>query len=108
MGYILSGIPLSYDKESNPISEAITFGAIQVPPNGQPIILMADRQSVGGYPKIVNVISADLPLLAQAKSGDSIRFELIEIRKAQFIYITQIKELNLIESALKPYFTDHS
>jgi allophanate hydrolase subunit 2 len=65
------------------ISEATSFGSIQVPRGGQPIVLMADRQTSGGYPKIGTVASADLPVLAQKKPGDSIRFTLIDVHDAQ-------------------------
>lgn len=65
------------------VSEATVFGTVQVPPDGQPIILLADRQSAGGYPKIAYVYSVDLPLLAQAKPGDEIRFVRGELAQAQ-------------------------
>ena len=58
------------------ISDATVVGAVQVPPSGQPILLMADRQTTGGYPQIAVVITADLPLAGQLGPGDSVRFEL--------------------------------
>jgi biotin-dependent carboxylase-like uncharacterized protein len=74
MGYRLEGAALALRRPLEMISEATSFGTIQVPPNGQPIILMADRQSAGGYPKIGYVVSADLPALAQALPGDVLHF----------------------------------
>jgi antagonist of KipI len=69
------------------ISEGITFGAIQVPSSGQPIVMMADSPTTGGYPKIAAVTSADLPLLAQClPSKSKIRFRETSIAKAQKKY----------------------
>ena len=74
MGYRLEGPPLARVKEGELISEPVGIGAIQVPAAGEPILLMADRQTAGGYPKIGHVISADLPLAGQLAPGDSIEF----------------------------------
>ena len=60
MGYRLEGPPLPRAREGEPISEPLALGAIQVPTAGEPILLMADRQTVGGYPKIAQVVTADL------------------------------------------------
>ena len=77
MGYRLTGSALPTRKDSGEmISDATVMGAVQVPPSGQPILLMADRQTTGGYPQIAVVITADLPLAAQLVPGDSIQFEL--------------------------------
>ena len=87
MGYRLEGTPLTYRKKSELISEGMTMGAIQVPSSGQPIIMMADSPTTGGYPKIGAVASADLPLLAQCVPGKSkIRFRKTTIAKAQKKY----------------------
>ena len=77
MGYRLTGSALPTRKDSGEmISDATVVGAVQVPPSGQPILLMADRQTTGGYPQIAVVITADLPRAAQLVPGDSIQFEL--------------------------------
>lgn len=76
MGYRLEGPPLPVRRRGEPISEPLAFGAIQVPPAGAPILLMADRQTAGGYPKIASVIAADLPLAGQLGPGDFIEFTL--------------------------------
>lgn len=83
MGYRLQGRPLRLAEPAELLSEPVAFGTIQVPADGNPIILMADRQTTGGYPKIAEVISVDLPLLAQAQAGSEIRFELTDIGEAQ-------------------------
>jgi antagonist of KipI len=87
MGYRLEGPPLRHRGKPELISEGLTFGAIQVPPDGQPIIMMADGPPTGGYPKIGAVASADLPLLAQCVPNQSrIRFRETTVRKAQEKY----------------------
>jgi allophanate hydrolase len=64
------------------VSDCVTPGAIQVPGNGQPIVLLADCQTVGGYPKIATVVSADLPRLGQCRSGEIVRFEAVSLKQA--------------------------
>ena len=83
MGYRLNGIKIQHKDGADIISGGITFGAIQVPGHGEPIIMMADRQTTGGYTKIANVISVDLPYLAQLKAGDKVGFEKITVDEAQ-------------------------
>jgi antagonist of KipI len=83
MGYRLQGRPIAHKKGSDIISDGIAMGAIQVTGDGQPIIMMADRQTTGGYTKIANVITADLPKVAQAKPGDIIKFVSVSIDRAQ-------------------------
>jgi len=79
MGMRLEGQPLAHISAAaaDIVSDGVTPGAIQVPGNGQPIILLADCQTVGGYPKIATVIRADLPRLAQLHSGQSLRFAAV-------------------------------
>lgn len=83
MGYRLSGPPLLHAGSADIVSDATPPGAIQVPANQQPILLMADRQTTGGYPKIAVVISADLPLAAQLLPDDTIKFTAIGVHEAQ-------------------------
>ncbi|MGA9224818.1 MAG: KipI antagonist, partial [Mesobacillus sp.] len=73
------------------ISDAIPPGGIQVPASGEPIILMAERQTTGGYPRIGTVVSVDLPALAQALPGSVIRFKEISIEEAQALYLRRKK-----------------
>jgi allophanate hydrolase subunit 2 len=87
MGYRLEGAPLVHKRKTELISEGMTMGAIQVPLSGQPIVMMADSPTTGGYPKIASVISADLPLLAQCVPNKSkIRFRRTTVAKAQKKY----------------------
>lgn len=74
MGYRLDGPPMELAAPLEILSEAVTFGTLQLPPDGRPIALMADRQTTGGYPRIGEVASVDLPLLAQVRPGELIRF----------------------------------
>ncbi len=96
MGYRLEGAAIEHVEDGNIISDGICMGAIQVPSDGQPIILMADRQTTGGYSKIAHVISVDLPLIAQGKYGDSLRFEAISIEEAQKLYLEEFEVLQKI------------
>ncbi|MEP6894284.1 MAG: biotin-dependent carboxyltransferase family protein [Chloroflexota bacterium] len=87
MGYRLEGATLQHRSKAELISEGMTMGAIQVPSSGQPIVMMADSPTTGGYPKIGTVASADLPLLAQCVPGKSkIRFRETTVAKAQNRY----------------------
>ena len=81
MGYRLSGAQISPSIHGI-LSEGICLGAIQVPADGQPIILLRDRQTIGGYPKLGSVLSLDLDRLAQLVPGDTLRFEPISIDQA--------------------------
>lgn len=83
MGYRLEGPALALSSPREMWSEAVAFGTIQVPPDGQPIVLMADRQTTGGYPKIAHVCAVDLPRLAQRMPGESVRFTVVGLEEAQ-------------------------
>ena len=74
MGYRLEGPRLEHAGGADILSDATPIGSLQVPASGQPILLMADRQTTGGYPKIGVVIAADLPLAGQLAPGDWIEF----------------------------------
>ncbi|MGP4041397.1 biotin-dependent carboxyltransferase family protein [Gracilibacillus sp. D59] len=82
MGYRLEGTPITKSKEEQLLTEATTFGSIQVPPNGQPIILMADGQPTGGYPKIGQVARVDLSKISQLRPGQPFRFKKITVKDA--------------------------
>ena len=79
MGMRLEGRHIAHARGHNITSDAIAPGSVQVPGNGQPIVLLADRQTTGGYPKIATVISADLPALGRLPIGAKIRFESVTI-----------------------------
>lgn len=82
MGYRLQGPVIEHRREADIISDATCLGSIQVPGHGLPIILLADRQTTGGYPKIATAISVDVYHLGQAKPGDTIRFFPISVTEA--------------------------
>jgi len=96
MGYRLSGPKIVRKASAQFISDGTAMGALQVPFDGQPILLMADRQTTGGYPKIAVVISADLPLAAQLAPGDSITFTPCTITQAQTALQKQRAELDAV------------
>lgn len=100
MGYRLQGATLTLEKPLQIYSEPTAFGSIQVPPDGSPIILMADRQSTGGYPKIANVITTDLGFLAQSLPGQTIRFSLTTIEDAQKIWAERVRSLHELQQQL--------
>ncbi len=82
MGYRLEGTPIQKRKEEQLLTEATSFGSIQVPPNGQPIILMADGQPTGGYPKIGQIARVDLSKVSQLRPGQPFRFQKITVDEA--------------------------
>jgi allophanate hydrolase subunit 2 len=84
MGMRLEGTPLAHNElGADIVSDGVTPGAIQVPANGRPIILLADCQTSGGYPKIATIISADLSKLAHRKPGDILRFIKVNQQEAK-------------------------
>jgi antagonist of KipI len=97
MGFRLEGPVLAHSRGPEIISDATGLGALQVPSSGQPILLMADRQTTGGYPKIATVITADLPVAAQLAPGDSIRFTACTQREAMAALIAQEQALLRVE-----------
>ncbi|WP_316791145.1 biotin-dependent carboxyltransferase family protein [Pedobacter frigoris] len=100
MGYRLNGKALQQQVSKEMLSSAVTFGTIQVPAQGAPIVLMADHQTTGGYPRIAQVISADLTLLAQMQPGREITFELITLEQAQVLLLTQEQQLSQLRQTL--------
>jgi antagonist of KipI len=99
MGYHLIGIPLQLPERKEMLSSGVSFGTMQLLPNGQLIILMADHQTTGGYPRIGHVISAHLPKLAQLRPGDAIRFRMTDIHTAERLYSSQQQEMNILNRA---------
>lgn len=104
MGYRLEGKSLTLQQPLNLLSEGVTYGTIQIPPNGKPIILMADRQTTGGYPKIGQVISADLSLLAQLQPLHTIKFKKVSIAEAESAFIKKEQALHKIKLSLQLKF----
>jgi biotin-dependent carboxylase-like uncharacterized protein len=83
MGYRLEGTKLTHNHGHNIVSDGTVDGSIQVPGSGQPIVLMKDRGTTGGYPKIATVITADLGRMAQTQAGQTVRFKSVSIEAAQ-------------------------
>ncbi|WPB56275.1 biotin-dependent carboxyltransferase family protein [Xylophilus sp. GOD-11R] len=103
MGYRLEGPSLQRDEPRDMLSEAVAFGTMQVPPDGRPIVLMADRQTSGGYPRMAQVASVDLPLLAQHMPGDTLRFEPISLDAAQHLLVRRARAMQRLAHALRPH-----
>jgi len=101
MGLRLEGPPIMQSMNRAMITEGVSLGAVQVPPSGLPIILFVEQQTTGGYPKIANVISADLHRLGQLRPRDEIRFELVSFESARSLLIEQENLLASPESILE-------
>jgi antagonist of KipI len=99
MGYRLNGTALKMKAQTEIVSSGVAFGTVQLLPNGQLIVLMADHQTTGGYPRVANVISAHLPALAQMKPNDQITFKMIEVKEAQQKLLKQQQYLQLVQHA---------
>lgn len=96
MGYRLQGKALRHKASADLITDPVPLGAIQVPANGQPILLLAERQPTGGYPKIGTVISVDLPAIAQLMPGACIRFHPVSLEEGQQLLYEQERLLRLL------------
>jgi allophanate hydrolase subunit 2 len=99
-GYRLDGPTLAPDEPIEVISEGVTFGTIQVPPSGEPIVLMASRQTTGGYPRLGEVASVDLPLLGQLPPGSAVRFQPIDLEEAQSLLLARERDLARTHEAI--------
>jgi antagonist of KipI len=100
MGYRLSGKPLEFQHYEEQLSSGTVNGAVQLPPNGQPIILLSDRQTVGGYPIIAVVASVDVQKVAQANVHSQIYFQAIALQEAQALYRAQQRAMQLCKAHL--------
>ena len=107
MGYRLAGENLFLKTPTELISSPVGFGTIQLLPNGQLIILMANYQTTGGYPRIANVITADLPKLAQLPINSTINFKLVSINEAEEMLISMHQKLAEIKTGCQKYYAAH-
>lgn len=96
----LGGEPLALRDRQELLTAGVTMGTVQLPPGGAPIILMADRQTTGGYPRLGEVATVDLPLVAQLKPGDRVRFAVLSLAEAQRLYLARERELALLARVL--------
>jgi antagonist of KipI len=101
MGYRMRGESLRLQQHPGLISSAVTEGTIQVMPDGQLIILMADHQTTGGYPRVGYVISADMPTLAQLRPNTPVQFQVIDHSEAEELCWRQYQYLQVLENACK-------
>jgi len=101
MGMRLDGPLLELRRGWDIVSDAIITGTIQVPGAGQPIVLLADHQTTGGYPKIATVISADLPVVGRRRPGDTLRFIAIGVEGAEELCRAEERRLADLVNALE-------
>jgi antagonist of KipI len=99
MGYHIKGEPLRLREHVELISSAVSFGTIQLLPDGQLIVLMADHQTTGGYPRIGHIISAHLPKLAQLRPSDCIQFKKVSVARAEELLFARRQELAILQRA---------
>lgn len=108
MGYRLSNIPLHRTTKEEVVSSAVSFGTVQLLPDGGLIILMSDHQTTGGYPRLAHIITAHQSRLAQLKAGDRVRFRSVGQGEAETLYIQQQQHLRQLQHActfrLQEYF----
>ena len=100
MGCRLEGPFIASKNGSDIISDGIAFGSIQVPAHGKPIILLADRQTTGGYAKVATVATVDIPKLVQRKTDHKVRFQAITVEEAQRLYLEEEKQYVAMRSQI--------
>ncbi|HEX8849076.1 MAG TPA: biotin-dependent carboxyltransferase family protein [Gemmatimonadaceae bacterium] len=100
MGYRLEGAKLALREPAEQLSSAVTMGTVQLPPGGDPIVLMADHQTTGGYPVIAHVASVDLGSVAQLRPGDTLAFAEISLDEAQRQYLERERMLEALRQSL--------
>ncbi len=105
MGARLKGAALPRNTEAEMLSEAVVPGTIQVANDGQPILLLGDCQTIGGYPKIAHVITVDLPLAAQLRPNDSVRFQAVSLRDAEELFRARAADLARFRAGLQLHFS---
>lgn len=101
MGYRLNGPKIELKEKIEMISEEVSFGTIQLPPYGNPIILLADRATAGGYPKIAHVASYDLQKLVQLKPSEKLNFKKITLKEAEALFLKRERYLGELKTAIK-------
>lgn len=105
MGLRLGGAALERRPAEELRSSVVLPGTIQVPPDGQPIVLLADAQTLGGYPQIAHVISVDLPLVAQLRPGDVVRFRAVSLEEAHQLALARDRALGMLREGLAQKFS---
>ena len=105
VGFRLDGERLALSAPLEPVSEPVATGTLQLPPGGQPIALMAEHPTIGGYPRIGQIAGIDLPRLAQRRPGDTVRFAEIDLDAAQTRYLERERELARLIDAIAERLT---
>jgi antagonist of KipI len=105
MGARFESPELKRNDDVDLVSEAVAPGTIQVPPAGKPILLLGDCQTIGGYPKIAHVITVDLPIAAQLRPGDQVRFREVSLADAHQLLIERERNLEQFRRGLEPHFS---
>src|SRR6185295_15443501 len=100
MGARLEGAPLLGERSRERLSEPVAPGTIQVPNDEQPILLLGDCQTIGGYPKIAHVITVDLPLAAQLRAGDRVRFQETSLADAHTLLLERERNFGCFRTGL--------
>ena len=104
MGYRLQGPELERLVDTELLSSAVAFGTVQVPAGGQAIVLLADHQTTGGYPRLALVISVDFAALAQVRPGQTLRFQEVSLANAQALYLIQERRVVALRRAIGAFF----
>jgi antagonist of KipI len=105
MGYRLNSNALALKEKIEMVSTAVCKGLVQLLPGGQTIALMADCQTVGGYPRIAKIIEVDMIICSQLKPGDEINFEMVSIEEAEQLYLAQEKQLLQVQEKIQQLFS---
>ena len=103
MGYQLKGSALMLERPVELVSSAVSFGTVQLLPDGQLIVLMADHQTTGGYPRVAHVVTAHLPKLAQLRPSDVIQFQPMDIEMAGQLLVSRQKELHILQRSCQDH-----
>ncbi|MCW5548502.1 MAG: hypothetical protein KIT44_06015, partial [Opitutaceae bacterium] len=104
MGIRLHGAPLRRNTTAELFSTAVAPATVQVPPDGRPIILGVDAQTIGGYPQLAHVISVDLPKVAQLRPGDRVRLQPVALAEARQLLLEREARLQLLRRGLEEKF----
>ena len=101
MGYRLQGPSLEMISKQELITEGVVHGTVQLPANGQPIVLLSDRQTTGGYPRIAVVAAVDIPIFGQLKPGSTITFTAITIEEAEQLLFESEQDIKRLKIAIQ-------
>lgn len=104
MGYRLEGVALDLTGDTRFLSSATDFGTIQLPFSGEPVLLMSDHQTTGGYPRIGHVVSADIPLAGQLGPADRIAFHLVDVAEAHKLLLAAEHDLAILRAACRLHY----